>query len=55
MVQIIEYVTKERFDELRKLYPKANYSHSFEWGSSECLTFLFVDKRLAVVIKCELD
>lgn len=54
MVNCIEYVTKERFDELRKLYPNAKYELSYEWGKSESLIFLFVDKRFAVTIKCEL-
>jgi len=51
----IEYVTEERFKELKKLYPKAKYVHSSEFPESESLIFLFVEKRFAVTIKHEIE
>lgn len=51
----IEYVTEERFKELRKLYPKAKYEHSNEFPETESLIFLFVNKRFAVTIKHEIE
>jgi hypothetical protein len=51
----IEYVTEERFKELRKLYPKAKYVYNSEFPESESLIFLFVDKRFAVTIKHEIE
>ena len=55
MVNCIEYVDKKQFDFLRKQYPNAKYELDHEFPETETLIFVFVSKRFAVTIKCEVE
>lgn len=55
MVAVVQYVSKKRFNELRKLYPNAQYEYNHEFPETESLIFRFLNKRFAVTIKHEIE